>query len=232
MRRKKSRPAAKGRRAGQISATNSALESVHTGQQFSFWRGGADSSAPVAAFRFPVPRSPRAGNGSRRKAAARAICGPRHPRGVQPATGSSVRGFAAPQLASRGRLPALSPVPRAPRPNAARPAVRSLRPLRPLRLRGLRAHRFRVWGPGCGACRRGCARTALRSRLCRPHPGSPSIGICALRPWPSGIARPALAPSPAYRGAWRSASVSLFPNAPPRPMGRAESFLRHRNLCK
>ena len=170
----------------------------------------------------PGPCSARAGNGPRRKAAARAICGPPRPRGVQSATGSSVRGCAAPQLASRGRLPALSPVPRAPRPNAARPTGLSLRPLRPLRLRGLRAHRFRAWGPGCGACRRGRALADLRSRLRRPHPGSPSIGICALRPWPSGTAHPPLAPSPAYRGAWGTASVFLPPDLPRSGAGSPE----------
>ena len=76
----------------------------------------------VGLFSGPVLGTPgscpkRAGNGPRRKTAARAICGPRHPRGVQSATGSSVRGYAAPQLTSRGRLPGA--IPRSPRAQAA-----------------------------------------------------------------------------------------------------------------
>ena len=109
---------------------------------------------------------------------------------------------------------------------AQRPAILILvrrRPLphlggRPLRLRGLRTHRFRAWGPGCGACRRGCALADLRSRRCRPHPDSPSIGICVLRPWPSGTAHPPFAPSPAYRGAWGKASVFLPPGLSAAPV--------------
>ena len=69
-----------------------------------------------------LPRGPFAG------LLALAECSP--PRARRCAAG------AAPQLASRGRLPSLSPVPRAPRPNAARPSGRSPWPLRPLAAAG------------------------------------------------------------------------------------------------
>ena len=49
--------------------------------------------------------------------------------------------------------------------------------------KGLRAHRFCAWGAGCGACRRGCARTALRPRLRRSHPAS----TCAIVGLPGGV---------------------------------------------
>ena len=99
------------------------------------------------------------------------------------------------------------------RPGRMPPGRRVFRlgPSVPSRLRGLRGHRFRAWGAGCGAWRRGCARNALRPRLRRSHPASPSIGICPLRPWPSGTAWPPLTPSPAYRGMWRNPSIFLLP---------------------
>ena len=98
--------------------------------------------------------------------------------------------FAAPQLASRGRLPALSSVPRAPRPNAARPPDRSLRRLRPLAAAGpARASIPRQWG----RVRRSTAglrprRPAVRRQAARIRPPHPSESARSA-PGPRGLRR-------------------------------------------
>ena len=126
-------------------------------------------SPPSRVFRLPACW--RAGNGSRRGRPLRPSTGLVSLAGQPPPRLPRLRALGASWLARNGHPPALPPVPRAHRPNAARPPVRFLRRLRLVRPQGLRVHRFTGWRAGGGAFRRGCARTGLRSWL--RHPSRP-----------------------------------------------------------
>ena len=171
-------------------------------------------------------RPPRPLLGARGERVAPESCRAGHLRASSPSRSAVRHGLVGARLAPPRNWPRAAASRRFPpfpaRPGPMPPGRRVARrgPSVPSRLRGLRAHRFRAWGAGCVACRRGCALADLRSRLRRPHPASPSIGICPLRPWPSGTAAPPLAPSAAYRGAWRKPSAYLLPELPRSGAGR------------